>query len=585
MRVLACLCLLWAAMPAFAGPNLIPGDTWDNHAQGNITLKVSPAQGTPPGVASVITISTARATEPYYMAQISRTIPGDLKAGSRLRFTFWARSAGRSPMRATVERTTPPYTGVVELNIEPGAEWKRYTGMGATEGYGLDGLSAHFQTGRGPGEIEIAGVTVENLGPDPALVAAEAACKPDAVRRRIRQVRTGVLDVVVRDRRGRPVPNASVSVRETRSDFLFGCNIFGLSPADTGAAQSEYQRRFTELFNYATLPFYWGAFEPEQGRPQHERLTAMARWCAEHGLAAKGHPLIWHEVYPRWAPKDPDAAAELLHNRVKDILPRYAGTVKYWDVLNEANVAPTYAQTGEGAWIKRDGAAAVVAKALGWAREAGKGLGNTYLYNDFETGDANDALLAELARMKALPDAVGIQSHMHSGPWPMERVWAVTERFARFGKPIHYTEATVVSAAPRSFDFAKPPTDWVTTPEGEAAQADYVKRFYSLLFSHPSVQAITYWDFSDAWAWLNAPAGFLRKDMSPKPAYDALKRLIRGEWWTDAKASTSASGRCSVQAFYGSYAISVTAPGGRSARAEARFPQGKGKMTVEVRLP
>ena len=39
------------------------------------------------------------------------------------------------------------------------------------------------------------------------------------------------------------------------------------------------------------------------------RVEAMARWCKERGIVTKGHPLIWHEVWPRWAPSEAPSAA------------------------------------------------------------------------------------------------------------------------------------------------------------------------------------------------------------------------------------------------------------------------------------
>jgi hypothetical protein len=30
--------------------------------------------------------------------------------------------------------------------------------------------------------------------------------------------------------------------------------------------------------------------------------------------------------------------------------------------------------------------------------------------------------------------------------------------------------------------------------------------------------------------WLNAPSGLLRRDLSPKPAYEEIKRLVQKEW-------------------------------------------------------
>ena len=44
--------------------------------------------------------------------------------------------------------------------------------------------------------------------------------------------------------------------------------------------QRAYQERFADLLNYATLPFYWGSYEHEKGRPEALRLQRLARWCA-----------------------------------------------------------------------------------------------------------------------------------------------------------------------------------------------------------------------------------------------------------------------------------------------------------------
>ena len=94
---------------------------------------------------------------------------------------------------------------------------------------------------------------------------------------------------------------------------------------------------------------------------------------------------------------------------------------------------------GESNWIKRDGPAPVVETALGWARAAGKGLPETFLYNDYDTGDSNVALLTQLQKDGKLPDAIGLQSHMHGGEWPLTKVWAVCAdvRPVRPPDPLH----------------------------------------------------------------------------------------------------------------------------------------------------
>lgn len=572
-----------AATGVVAAPgDLLPKGSWATVRPAESDMRVAPlpADRLPRGAADGLRVIVERRADPFYSIQVTKDVPTAIKAGTRLRLSFQARSATRNPLRAVIEKVGPPFTPVGEINVRLTPQWKQYEVAGTSPAYPPKGLGVRFQMGHQEGEIELAGVRLDDEGPDPLMMKAREAVEPSAVEERIRKHRTGLLSVRVLDRHGKPVKGVEVSVRQVNHAFLFGCNIFGLAPNDQSERQLKYRERYTALLNYATLPFYWGGFEPTQGAPDYARLDAMARWCSQHGLLMKGHPLVWHEVYPRWAPSDPEKAIPLLGARVREIIAHYRGAITYWDVLNEANNAAMYPATGTGAWIKRDGPVDVVATTLRWAREASKGAGNTLLYNDFNTSEANVRLLEGLRKKRALPDAIGIQSHMHGGTWPIEKVWSVVEQFAVFGKPIHFTEMTVVSG-PRPVEQG---SGWVTTPEGEASQADYVERIYSLLFSHPAVEAITWWDFSDNNAWQGAPAGLLRRDMSPKPAYDRLMALIKGRWWTQAAGRTDARGVYSTRAFQGAYKITVTDANGRSVTGDAVLPIRKSSAEAAIVL-
>jgi len=577
------MCLAQAAPPdllAAGGWHLAtsrPGDVW---------VETVNAPGAPGG-GKVVRITVKAAANPVWLIQIARGIPAAIPQGHRVRLHFWARSATRNPLRVTVEQNAPSYTGIGAETFTLTPAWREYAVGGASPGYGPDALSAHFQCGQQVGSLEIVGAAVTDTGADPSLAAAQAALAPARIQARIEKYRKGTLTIKVVDARGRPVPQARVKVSQTRHAFLFGCNFFALNPADTSPAQTAYQTRFTALFNYATLPFYWGAFEPQQGRPDNERLQTLAAWCVAHGITPKGHPLVWCQVWPGWAPATPEAAIPLLKARVFDLVPRYQDTIQYWDVLNEANSAAGFhPANGESVWIKRDGPAPVVETALGWARTAGKGLPETFLYNDYETGQPNITLLTQLQKDGKLPDAIGIQSHMHGGEWPPAKVWQVCETFGKFGRPLHFTETTVLSGPRRSLDYNAPAaTDWRSTPEGEAQQAGYVAQFYTLLFSHPSLRAITWWDFSDRDAWLGAPAGLLRPDMSPKPAYLRLMNLIHKQWWTNAAGTTNRKGAYTSRVFYGNYQITVTDSKGRTKTQALTFPEAAPPLAVTVRLP
>ncbi len=536
----------WSAVP-------LPNDArW--------TVERAPGPGGEPG----LRIRVHRATEPFYKLQLAQPLGIAWAPGDRIALSFLARSPTTNRVRVIVEQTGEPWTWVTDVAAEWFPSWQRHAVTQTLDRAWRAGeLSVRVQAGFQPGEMQMADLRVENLGPDPRLGAAAASVRPESVAERTRRVRQCELVIRVRDRDGRPVRGARVEVRQQRHAFLFGCNIFLLDPASRAPWQLEYQRRFVALLNYATLPFYWGAYEPAPGQPNEAKLEAMARWCAEHGLAAKGHPICWHEVWPRWAPTTADATIPLLEARVKTLIPQYARWVRYWDVWNEVHAAtgPRHIGTGIGDWVRRDGAVRPVMTALRWAREVAP-PGVVLLYNDFDISARNERLLQMLAVSNALPDAIGIQSHMHGGPWPLERVWAVTERFAVFDRPIHFTEMTVVSGQRRPGVPNKEryePGEWPTTPEGEAAQAEYVEQVYRVLFSHPAVEAITWWDFSDRRAWKLAPAGWLREDMTPKPVYERLMRLIRGEWWTEAAERTDSTGTVRVRAWRGVHRIRVTA--------------------------
>ena len=133
------------------------------------------------------------------------------------------------------------------------------------------------------------------------------------------------------------------------------------------------------------------------------------------------------------------------------------------------------------------------------------------------------------------------------------------ERFSVFGLPIHFTENTLISGDIMPAHIVDlndwQVEEWPTTPEGEERQADQIAEMYSILFSHPLVEAITTWDYKDG-AWLNAPSGYVRKDFSLKPSYIRLKNLIKNEWWTDTEVKTDENGFANINAFKGEYTLS-----------------------------
>ena len=359
---------------------------------------------------------------------------------------------------------------------------------------------------------------------------------------------------------GKPLRNGhAVKIEQKRHKFLFGCNIFKLHRCRTPEDNAAYAKRFAALLNFATLPFYWWNYERRQGRPDDERTDQIVRWCKAHNITTKGHPLAWNYVDPRWLMDDPDKAMQLQLKRIGRCVQRFKNDIEIWDVVNEAThydreqikkQAPILTEA-----IRKMGVGTYVREAFKTARQANPKA--TLLINDYRTGpDYSEKVISELLddNNRPLYDVIGIQSHMHGGVWPVRKIWDVCERFAKFGKPLHFTETTVVSGP-------KSQQGWLTTPEGEKRQARQVAEFYSVLFSHPAVEAITWWDFTDQNAWQRAPAGLVRDDMTPKPAYNELERLIKGKWWTNTQTTTGAGGAARFRGFLGEYEVSVQVDG------------------------
>lgn len=403
----------------------------------------------------------------------------------------------------------------------------------------------------------------------------------DEIDSRIEKHRKGdaMLRLVTAD--GKPLDaGLMVRIEQTRHKFLFGCNIFKLGACRTPEDNAAYEKHFAALLNFATLPFYWWNYERQRDKPDDTRTEEIVRWCKAHAVTTKGHPLAWNYAEPRWLPDDPEAAMQAQLDRIGRCVQRFKNQVDIWDVVNEAThydrpELEKRAPKLTGA-IRKMGVGAYVRAAFKAARQAHAEA--TLVINDYRTDPAyGEKVISQLVDEDGRPlyDVIGIQSHMHGGYWGAERAWRVCDQFAKFGKPLHFTETTLVSG-PRSEQ------GWFTTPEGEKRQAQQVAEFYRVLFSHPAVEAVTWWDFTDQGAWQRAPAGLVRADMTPKPAYEELHRLIKGAWWTQTETELASGGKARFHGFFGEYKVSARI-GNREVTGRFGFDQST-KATIDVQL-
>jgi len=275
------------------------------------------------------------------------------------------------------------------------------------------------------------------------------------------------------------------------------------------------------------------------------------------GLEKKGHPLHWHEVPPSWLTEgDLDNMEEMIKERVSDIIKLFGKHVKIWDVVNEINRAKKFTDIISRYEVKT-GEANVIEMLVNLVH--GINTDAKLLLNECDFSEGFSQIITELQNKKVKLHALGLQTHMHAGIFPLGDVWELAERFARFGLPLHFTELSILSGhCEGKVDYySQNGNKWITSPASEEKQAQQAVDMYTLLFGHPAVEAITWWDLVDG-QWLMAPSGLVSSELEPKPVYAALMNLIKGEWWTDVSLSTDIKGQCTANAFFGTFDISVS---------------------------
>ena len=424
----------------------------------------------------------------------------------------------------------------------------------------------------------------------------------------IEQNRKGALSLSVTDKNGAPIKDATVTVRQKTHAFRFGANLFMLDELETPEKNRIYKERFPALFNMATLPFYWDALEPTEGKPRYakesERIyrrpapDLCIEFCEKHGIEPREHALAYENFFPKWLyGADVETIKAALERRYAEISACYADKIPTIEVTNEM-----FWERGKTAFYEDP-------DYVEWCfRLAEKYFPNNQLvindatpwgwYGNCRTTDPYYAYTEATLLKGARIDAIGMQFHMfisrekeyeETRPYyDPEKLYAHMDMFSRFGKPLQITEITV------------PSYSW--EKEDEEIQADILEYLYSIWFSHPAVEQIVYWNLIDGYAhvWDPDPAviaasqgnmtlgenyyhgGLLRFDLSEKPAFRTIRDLFQKEWHTEVTAQTDASGALSFRGFYGDYEVTVT-HGGKTETQTLHFSaRGDADLKITV---
>ena len=416
------------------------------------------------------------------------------------------------------------------------------------------------------------------------------------VKEGIEKNRKGDATLLFRDAQGRPCERVHAKVRQLGHDFKYGANIFGLAETKNGAERAAaYRERFAAAFNLATLPFYWNANEPEPGKTRYAKdspyiyrrppIDLCLEFCEAHGIEPKAHCLNYVSpgLFPTWVKSGVAREKELVEKRFRELSERYARRIPMWEVTNETFFrgkkkdalssffsAPDFIE-----WNYKTAAKYFTSNRL-VINEAHSNI----MVNHKGSGSAYYKLIKDALGKGCRIDSIGMQAHWLwklgdknfekrlKSLYDPQSMFGLLDTYAALGKSIQITEITIPA-------FSEDPGD-------EAVQAEIVRNLYRIWFSHKAMEAIIYWDLSDAYTWRPKDFGSLcRRDMSPKPAYNVICDLFGREWRTNF-ARDAADGQLSFRGFCGTYEVEATS-NGRTVKRQ--FHVGNASSTpIEITL-
>ena len=158
--------------------------------------------------------------------------------------------------------------------------------------------------------------------------------------------RKGACKLTVTAKDGTPISGARVILHQKNHAFRYGANIFMLDEFENEEKNATYREKFKEIFNLATLPFYWSDLEPVEGQPRFAKDSPRiyrrpapdlcVEYCKEHGIEPKCHCLNYDNFLPSWLETaDVETHKKKLDRRFREIAERYADVIPSFEVTNE----------------------------------------------------------------------------------------------------------------------------------------------------------------------------------------------------------------------------------------------------------
>lgn len=380
-------------------------------------------------------------------------------------------------------------------------------------------------------------------------------------KKQIKEVRqTEVELLILKD--GKPVDQANVTIRMKNHQYLFGAVCYKYGTYENQEKNDLFSEEFIKLFNYTMIPYHWSWYEPRPKMYSEPYTSNLIQWAKKNKIKRKLHALIWHELCPDWVTYEDDIR-KLYTERISHLMENYGNDYDFFDLANETTVNNRF-DNPVSRWVEKTGPMNMMKFATNLVRSYKPDA--MLLYGDWNvhTEDYYN-FLRDMRENNIDIDILGIQSHQHVDRWSEEETLRIMDRASEYGWPIHFPENSICSGKPIGVTnyAAGARNQWIETEGDLYSQAEFARDFYTLVFSHPATEALSWFDFTDH-RWLDAPAGVVTEDLKIKPVYKTLYDLIHREWHTDADLLTGSNGICKTRLFFGNYDIIVNNEGSTS---------------------
>jgi len=359
-------------------------------------------------------------------------------------------------------------------------------------------------------------------------------------------------------------PNAEVKVTQLRHEFLFGTCVNAMmwsewddfksqrdwpldfehmnDPSARGFIMTNkelYKKTILDNFNYAVHQNDIKWFCTEQRRSGDIYYTAAERvsnWCADNDIQMRGHCLFWAKgmFVQDWQRQlSDDELKARLQQHCKDVVSRFKGQIKAWDLNNEM-IAGNYYRERFGDEI--------IGEMCKWVHEVDPEI-KIYL-NDYDIlvrGFSLDKYLEQIKHFLELGfpfEGIGIQAHSWwVGKHDEEFIKDALDKLAATGLDLKITEYVA--------------NNWA---KDDKERAGYLRDFYRVCFAHPAVDAVVMWGFWEGAMWLDE-YGLYERDWRANELAKAYRDLVFNQWWTKFQGRADGNGVCEVPAFFGKHQI------------------------------